>query len=56
MRNEVQVVVTVLSIDGENDPDILSIIAASAALSISNIPWNGPVAAVRVDKLKENLF
>ena len=52
MRNEVQVVVTVLSIDGENDPDILSIIAASAALSISNIPWAGPVAAVRVGQVK----
>jgi len=51
MRNEVQVVVTVLSIDGENDPDILSIIAASAALSISNIPWAGPVAAVRVGQV-----
>lgn len=48
MRNDVQVVVTVLSIDQENDPDIVSIIAASAALHISNIPWNGPVAAVRV--------
>ena len=48
MRNEVQVVITVQSIDGENDPDIISIIAASAALSISDIPWNGPVAAVKV--------
>jgi polyribonucleotide nucleotidyltransferase len=50
MRNEVQVVLTVLSIDGENDPDIVSVIAASTALSISNIPWNGPVAAVKVGK------
>ncbi|MEN8252319.1 MAG: polyribonucleotide nucleotidyltransferase [Patescibacteria group bacterium] len=48
MRNEVQVVITVQSIDGENDPDIVSIIAASAALSISDVPWNGSVAAVRV--------
>ncbi|PID52270.1 MAG: polyribonucleotide nucleotidyltransferase [Candidatus Moraniibacteriota bacterium] len=48
MRNEVQVVITVQSIDGENDPDIISIIAASAALSISDIPWDGPVAAVKV--------
>jgi polyribonucleotide nucleotidyltransferase len=48
MRNEVQVVITVQSIDNENDPDIISIIAASAALSISDIPWNGPVAAVKV--------
>ena len=48
MRNEVQVVITVQSIDGQNDPDIISIIAASAALSISDIPWGGPVAAVKV--------
>jgi polyribonucleotide nucleotidyltransferase len=50
MRNDVQVVLTVLSYDGENDPDIVAIIAASTALSISDIPWNGPVAAVRVGK------
>ena len=56
MRNEVQVVVTVLSFDGENDPDIISIIAASAALSISNIPWNGPVGAVKVGKIKDELI
>lgn len=52
MRNEVQVVVTVLSIDGENDPDTIAMIAASAALSISNIPWNGPIGAVRVGRNK----
>lgn len=51
MRNEVQVIITVLSIDGENDPDTLSVIAASTALAISNIPWNGPVAAVRVGQV-----
>jgi polyribonucleotide nucleotidyltransferase len=56
MRNDVQVVVTVLSYDGENDPDILAVIAASAALTISNIPWAGPVAAVRVGKDKEGNF
>ncbi|MEI6587638.1 MAG: polyribonucleotide nucleotidyltransferase [Candidatus Moraniibacteriota bacterium] len=50
MRNDVQVIVTVLSYDGENDPDTLAIIAASTAIAISNIPWNGPVAAVRVGK------
>lgn len=48
MRSEVQVVITVQSIDGENDPDIISMIAASAALSISDIPWKGPIAAVKV--------
>ena len=51
MRNEVQVVCTVLSYDNENDPGLLGVIAASAALSISNIPWSGPVAAVRVGKV-----
>jgi len=56
IRNEVQVVVTVLSIDQENDPDVLSIIAASLALSISSIPWNGPIAAVRVGNTKKNLL
>ena len=48
MRNEVQVVISVQSIDNENDPDIISIIAASLALSISDVPWNGPVAAAKV--------
>ncbi len=56
MRNDVQVVCTVLSYDGENDPDVIAIIAASAALSISNIPWNGPVSAVRVGKLNGELI
>ena len=56
MRNDVQVILTVLSYDGENDPDTLAIIAASTALSISNIPWNGPVAAVRVGRLKGDLI
>jgi len=56
MRNDVQVIVTVLSYDGENDPDILGIIAASAALSISNIPWSGPVGAVRIGRVKGELI
>jgi polyribonucleotide nucleotidyltransferase len=55
MRNEVQVICTVLSYDGENDPGVLAVIAASAALSLSNIPWNGPVAAVRVGYVKDQL-
>ena len=53
-KKEVQVVATVLSVDGENDPAILSLIAVSAALTISRIPWNGPVSAVRVGYVKEN--
>ena len=46
--HEVQVVATVLSSDGENDPDILSLVGASFALTISNIPFDGPLGAVRV--------
>jgi len=53
IRNEIQVVVTVLSYDRSNDPDILGIVAASLALSLSDIPWNGPVAGVRVGR-KDN--
>jgi polyribonucleotide nucleotidyltransferase len=49
--NEVQVQTVVLSADGENDPDILSIIGASAALSVSDIPWAGPLGAVRVGRV-----
>lgn len=47
-KNEVQVIVSVLSIDKENDPSTLGLIAASAALSISSVPWNGPIAGIRV--------
>ncbi|HSH21551.1 MAG TPA: exonuclease domain-containing protein, partial [Candidatus Caenarcaniphilales bacterium] len=47
-KDDVQVVLTVLSTDQENDPDIIGTIAASAALTISEIPFMGPVAAVRV--------
>ena len=47
-KNEVQVIVTVLSHDLENDPDVLSMVAASAALTISGIPFFGPVGAARI--------
>lgn len=56
MRNEVQVVITVLSIDGENDTDVVSMIAGSAALNISNIPWAGPIGAVRVGKIGDQFI
>jgi len=49
--NEVQVIATVLSADEENDPDILAISAASAALEISNIPFAGPIAGVKVGRV-----
>lgn len=52
MRNEIQVVVTCLQFDGENDPDILGLIAASCALHISDIPWNGPIADIRIGQIE----
>ena len=52
LKRETQIVVTCLSWDGENDPDIIGLIAASLALSISNIPWSGPVAILRVGKVE----
>src|SRR5256884_2311101 len=50
--NEVQVQSILLSADGENDPDILSIIGASAALMVSDIPWAGPLGAARIGRVK----
>ena len=47
-KHDIQIIITVLSVDGENEPDILGIIATSAALAISPIPWNGPIGSVRV--------
>ncbi|HEX4104183.1 MAG TPA: polyribonucleotide nucleotidyltransferase [Candidatus Paceibacterota bacterium] len=47
-RHEIQVVVTVLQIDEENDPEFVGLLGVSTALLISDIPWNGPVAGVRV--------
>ena len=52
-RNEVQVLPTVLSYDHENEADILSIIASSAALAISGLPFQGPVAASRVGYIND---
>jgi|SRR3989344_173907 len=54
LRRDVQIIITVLSIDTENDPDVLAVTAASLALGVSNIPWNGPVSAVRIGKKKNN--
>ncbi len=53
-KNETQVFVTVLSADQENDADILGILAAATALSLSPVPWNGPLAAVRVGRVENN--
>jgi polyribonucleotide nucleotidyltransferase len=51
----VQIIITVLSVDQENDPDIMGIVGASAALSVSDIPFAGPVGAVRVGYIDEKL-
>lgn len=50
-RHETQVIITVLSADGQNLPDVLGPIGASAALMLSDIPWNGPTACVRVGQV-----
>lgn len=55
IRNEVQVIVTILSYDGENESKTVGLIAASAALALSNIPWAGPIACASVG-LKDNQF
>ncbi len=54
-RYQTQIIATVLSVDQENDPDILAMIGASAALEVSDIPFAGPVAAVRVGRINGQL-
>jgi len=51
-RFETQVIATVLSMDQENDPDMLALVGASAALEISDVPFAGPIAAVRVGRIE----
>jgi polyribonucleotide nucleotidyltransferase len=53
-KNEVQVFVTVVSADQENDADVIGAFAGAAALSVSSIPWNGPLATVRVGRMEGN--
>jgi len=55
MRNEVQIIITTLSSDAEHHLDIMAVNAASAALTISDIPWNGPIAAIRVGYINDQL-
>ncbi len=50
-RRDVQVVITVLSVDQENDYDIVSLVAASAALSLSGVDWKGPIGGIRVGRV-----
>jgi polyribonucleotide nucleotidyltransferase len=52
-RKDVQVIITLLSVDGINSPEILAAIATSAALHISSIPWNGPISTMRVGYVKD---
>ena len=54
--NEVQVICTVLSHDMENDPDIVSMIGASAALTISGAPFMGPIGAIKIGMINDNLI
>jgi len=53
LRRDIQVIITVLAV-GEDDPDVLAIIGSSLALAISDIPWNGPVGAVRIGRVRES--
>lgn len=51
-KHDVQIIVTVLSVDGESDPDVLGLIATSAAIAISPLPWKGPISGVRMGFVK----
>lgn len=55
MRNDVSVVMTVLAVDPDNSPEIAAMVAASIAISISDIPWNGPIAGVSVGLVEGEL-
>ena len=55
-RYETQVIATVLSMDQEHDPDVLALVGASAALNISDIPFAGPIAGVRVARVNGELI
>jgi polyribonucleotide nucleotidyltransferase len=55
LRNEVQVLITVLSVDGENPSELPSMVGASCALAISDIPWKGPIGAVNIGCVNNEL-
>jgi polyribonucleotide nucleotidyltransferase len=55
-RNEIQLIITVLSADQENDPDILAVIGGSAVLAMSEVPFDGPVGAVHVGYINNELM
>ncbi len=54
LRRDVQIVITILSYDDKNDPDFISLVSASTALAISDIPWKGPIAGLRLAKTLNN--
>jgi len=54
-RRDIQIIITVLSVDRENDPDVLAVIGGSAVLMMSEIPFEGPVSAVRVGYINDEL-
>ena len=56
IRREIQVVVTILSYDEENDPDFVGLIGASTALAISDVPWGGPVGGARIAKIGDRFI
>ena len=56
LKREVQVIVTCLSWDGENDPGVLGMIASSLALHLSDIPWDGPLGAVRIGRTEDHIL
>ncbi len=51
-RKDIQIIITLLSVDGVNSPEILSAVATSAALKLSTIPWEGPISTIRVGYIK----
>ena len=55
-RREIQIIITVLSADQENDPDLLAIIGASAVLGMSEVPYDGPIGAVRVGYINDEMI
>jgi polyribonucleotide nucleotidyltransferase len=54
IRNEIQVIITVLAMDEDNDPDVPAVIGASLALATSELPWGGPVSSVRLGQMEGN--
>lgn len=55
LRNDIQIMITTLSYDNENDHDICATLGASACLTVSNIPWAGPLSACRIGRIEEKL-